>query len=143
MPKPKTKIQIVEKLDTERRRLEHNISLLTQEQMVQAGVVGDWSVKDVLAHLADWEAHMPVWIEAARTGDPVVEIETGIKWGQYDEFNQRIFQRHRAQSLEEVLKYFRDTHQEFMNMVEAMPDDELHTQGRYGFIGKGAVYNWL
>jgi hypothetical protein len=45
--------------------------------------------------------------------------------------------------LEEVQAYFHKIHQEFMQMVETMPEDELLERGRYPFIGKGAVYNWL
>lgn len=62
---------------------------------------------------------------------------------QLDEFNQRIYARHKDQSLEEVLRYFRATHRQFMSMVEAMPEEEMLERGRYRFIGKGAVANWL
>ncbi len=86
---------------------------------------------------------MPVWMEAARHGDPVSEIEPGLNWKQFDEFNQRIYARHCDQSLEEVLGYFHKTHEQFMAMVEAMPEDEMLARGRYKFIGTGAVYNWL
>ncbi len=51
--------------------------------------------------------------------------------------------RHCDQSLEDVLAYFRETHQAYMKMVESMPDDELLEPGRYAFIGKGMVYTWL
>jgi len=30
-----------------------------------------------------------------------------------------------------------------MAMVEAMPEDEMLTPGRYAFTGKGALYSWL
>jgi hypothetical protein len=143
MPPEKTKSNIIAGLNIERRRLEQNLATLTPEEMLLSGVVGDWSVKDVLAHLADWEAHMPVWIAAARSGDPVAEIESGLNWKQFDEFNQRIYLRHRDQPLIDVLAYFRGTHQEFMQMVQDMPEDEMLERGRYSFIGKGAVYDWL
>jgi hypothetical protein len=143
MLKPKTKSIIVTILQAERRRLEQNFESLTPEQMVETGVVGDWSIKDVLAHLADWEAHMPLWIGAAREGDPVAEIESGLNWKQFKAFNQRIYERHRDQSLSRVMDYFRETHREFMEMVETMPEEEMLAQGRYAFIGKGAVYDWL
>ena len=139
----KTKSLVLEMLASERRRLEQNLSGLTPVEMVLPGVVGSWSVKDVLAHLADWEAHMPVWIEAARAGDPVAEIEEGLKWGEFEAFNQRIYARHCNQTLEEVLAYFHEVHRQFMQMVEEMPEEEILQRGRYGFIGKGAVYNWL
>ena len=95
MPEPKTKTRIIQLLKTERTRLESNLATLTPAQMIQPGVVGEWSIKDVLAHLADWEAHMPEWVAAARKGDPVAEIEPGLNWTQFNEFNQRIFERHK------------------------------------------------
>lgn len=143
MTTPKTKNQIINNLQTERRRLEQNIAGLAPEQMVCPGVVEEWSIKDVLAHLADWEAHMPAWLGKARSGEPVDEIETGLNWKQFNEFNQRIYERHKDKTLREVMDYFHATHQKFMEMVEAMPEDEMLERGRYTFIGKGAVYNWL
>jgi hypothetical protein len=143
MPQTKTKAVIIEKFQAERRRLEQNLAGLTPDDLVMPGVVGEWSIKDVLAHLADWEAHMPVWLAAARLGDPVAEIETGLSWKQIDAFNQRIYLRHCDQLLEDVLFYFHDTHRQFMSMVEAMPEDEMLERGRYAFIGKATVYHWL
>jgi len=143
MPESKSKVQIINNLQTERRRLEQVLEELNPEDFLQPGVVGKWSIKDVLAHLADWEAHMPVWMDAARRGDPVKEIEPGLNWKQFDAFNQRIYERHCDQTLEDVLAYFHETHCQFMDMVEAMPEDEMLAPGRYAFIGKGTVYSWL
>ena len=143
MPKPKSKTVILELLQTERRRLEQNFNGLSQEEMKLPGVVGDWSIKDVLAHLADWEARMPVWIETARRGDPVKTPEPGLTWKQLDVLNQRIYETHRDQPLDDVLAYFSSTHRQLMALVEAMPEEEILTSGRYPFTGKGAVYNWL
>jgi hypothetical protein len=42
-----------------------------------------------------------------------------------------------------VLDYFRSTHRRFMDMVEAMPEDEMLAPGRYAFTGKNTVYGWL
>ena len=143
MPQPRSKAQIIKRLQIERQRLEQNLSSLSRDDMLQPGVVGESSVKDVLAHLADWEARMPVWIEAARSGHPVETPEPGLTWKQLDIVNRRIYEAHCDQSLEEVLEYFRATHKRFMDMVEAMPEDEILTCGRYAFIGGGAVYDWL
>jgi hypothetical protein len=58
---------------------------------------------------------------------------------QFDEFNQRNYERHHDQSLEDGLDYFHSTHKQFMKMVETMPEDEILTRGRYKFIGTGTV----
>jgi len=83
----------------------------------------------VITHLADWETHMPLWVGAACKGDPMAEIESGLNWMKFEEINQRIYQRHRNQSLYEVLVYSRDNHREFMDMVETTPEDELFERG--------------
>jgi hypothetical protein len=142
MPKPKTKAIIIERLHTERRRLENNLASFSQEELLVPGVVGEWSAKDVMAHLAEWESYMPVWIEAARQGKPVETPAPGLTWKQLDILNQRIYEAHRHQSLEEVLEYFHAAHSQFMAMVEAMPEEEMLTYGLYTFTG-GLVYNWL
>jgi hypothetical protein len=56
--------------------------------------------------------------------------------------NQRIYEAHRHQSLEDVLAYFHAAHSQFMAMVEAMPEEEMLTYGLYTFTD-GLVYNWL
>lgn len=143
MPQTKNKLEILKRLQTERKRLEQNLAALSPEDMLLPGVVGGWTVKDVLAHLADWQARMPVWLGAARRGEPDESPAPGLTWRQVDILNQRIYETHRDQPLDEVLTYFRATHQQFITMVESMPEDEIMTPGRYPFTGKNAVYNWL
>ncbi len=139
----KTKANMLKKLNTERRRLEQNLAELTAQEMLIPGVVGVWSVKDVLAHLADWEEHMLTWMAAARRGEAVETPEPGLTWKQLDIFNERVYQAHRNQPLEEVLAYFHDIHRQFMHLVDEMPEDEMLTPSRHAFTGKGAVYGWL
>jgi hypothetical protein len=50
-----TKEKIIERIHTERRRLEKNLAVLSDDDMVESGVIGEWSVKDIMAHLFDWE----------------------------------------------------------------------------------------
>jgi hypothetical protein len=111
--------------------------------MLRPDVVGPWSVKDILAHLADWQSRMPAWLAAARRGEAVETPAPGLTWQQLDILNQCIYEVHRNQSLDEVFAYFRTTYNHFMEMVEAMPEEEMMARGRYAFIGKGVVYNWL
>ncbi len=138
-----SKARILKRLQTEREKLEQTLSSLSPADMLQTGVVGEWTVKDVLAHLADWEAHMLVWIAAGRRGDSVEHPDPGLTWQELDLFNQRVYEAHRDQSLEQVLEYFRTSHNQLMKMVEAMPDEEMLTAGRYPFLGKDMVSDWL
>lgn len=143
MPEAKCKAEIVKRLQAERRRLEQNLAPLSREEMLLPGVVVTWSVKDILAHLADWQARMPAWVEAARRGEVVETPAPGLAWKQTHILNQRIYEAHRDKPLDEVFKYFRETFDHFMGMVELMPEEEIMARGHYAFTGKSAVYNWL
>jgi hypothetical protein len=111
--------------------------------MLLPGVVAAWSVKDILAHLADWQTRMPVWVAAARRGEAVETPAPGLTWKQRHILNQRIYENHCDQPLDEVLEYFRGTFDQFMRMVAEIPEEEIMTRGRYAFTGKGAMYSWL
>ena len=86
---------------------------------------------------------MLTWMAAARLGEVVETPEPGLTWKQLNIFNEKVYQAHRDQPLEEVLGYFHETHRQFMHMMDEMPEDEMLTPRRYAFTGKGAVYGWL
>ncbi len=143
MPKERSKAAIVARLHEERERLEETVASISPDVLREPGVVGEWSVKDVLAHLADWEEHMPAWLQAARRGDPVPGPEPDLTWRQLKEFNRRIFEAHRAQRLDEVNEYFQVAHVRFMEMVAALPEDEMLSRARYQLTAPKALYDWL
>lgn len=143
MPTEKSKKTILSRLQLERNKLIETLEGLSEEDFTRSGVVGIWSVKDVLAHLAHWETGMLNWMQTARQRQPVDGPEEGLTWRQMHEFNQRIYEAHRDESLPEVKQYFHDAHASFMKMVEEIPDDELLTRGYYAFTGKKSVYDWL
>jgi hypothetical protein len=143
MAKEKSKEEILRRLQNEREKLEQTLMTLSPQTINTKQVVGEWTIKDVLAHLADWEEHMLIWMQAGRSGDPVEHPDPGLTWKELKKFNQRVYERHCIQSLEEVMAYFHNVHKRFMTMVSDMPDEELFTPGKYSFLGKDTVYGWL
>jgi len=143
MDKPKSKAIVIKRLHAERRRLEANLARLSREEILKPNTVGKWSFKDVLAHLAHWESFLPDWIAASRCGENVEIPAPGLTWKDLDILNERIYEAHRDQSLEDVLEYFRATHARFMALAESLTDEEVLTPGYYAFTGGGALYDWL
>lgn len=52
------KSQLLERDSTGYEELARILASLNEAQMTIAGVHGDWSVKDILAHLAAWHEHL-------------------------------------------------------------------------------------
>ena len=143
MKKPKSKARVIERLHAERRRLEANLARLNREDIVRPDTMGEWSFKDVLAHLAHWEAFWPDWIAASRRGEEVETPAPGLTWKDLHIQNQRIYEEHCDQPLDDVLEYFRSTHTQFMALTESLTDEEVLTPGFYAFTGGGSLYDWL
>jgi hypothetical protein len=130
---------ILSRIRTKRRRLEQNLAEVPQGQMETPGVVGDWSVKDVVAHLVDWEERFLGWYKAGRRGEVPEVPAPGFSWKDLDLLNRQIYERHRGRSLAEVLEDFHASCARVLATVEAMSEDEILTAGRYGWLGENAL----
>ena len=62
--------QLLRKLDQAWVGLQESYAGLSDAQLTQPGVVGDWSVKDILAHVTWWEeealTHLPHILEGQK-----------------------------------------------------------------------------
>jgi hypothetical protein len=71
--------------------------------MEEPGIVGEWSVKDVLAHLYEWEQMVLRWLAAGKRGEtPEVPAE-GYKWNQLPALNEEIWLKYKDLPLDEIL----------------------------------------
>jgi hypothetical protein len=131
MPKATTKGQLIEDAQKERNALEKLLATLTPEQMTQVKAADDWSAKDVLAHLVEWEAMVMNWYAAGIKGKvPAVPSEE-FNWGQLPQLNHVIYLKHRDRSLEDIRKEFKTSYKKIMKVIESIPEKELFTRGQY------------
>jgi len=80
MPRPTTKNQLLETIEIERKALEKFLAELSPAQMIEPGVVGERSVKDVLAHLIEWEHMVLSWHVAGLQGKAPMTPAEGFNW---------------------------------------------------------------
>lgn len=139
MPRPTSKTDLLLAIEQERGALEALLETLTPEQMVEPGAVGDWSAKDVLAHLVEWEQMVLSWYRAGLRGEIPELPAPGYKWNQTPQLNQMIYEKHRDRLLSDVMEQFNDSHQEILGVIKALPDEELFTVGRYAWTQKNTM----
>ncbi len=122
---PVNKTQLMSHIRDEWNALDQLISRLTADQLNQRGS-GPWSIKDNLAHLASWEEFMVLHYLHKQPAYQAMQIEEDT-FKQLDEtnINKILFQRHRMRSPDEVLTFFRNTHQWVLDTLEKMPFSEL------------------
>jgi len=143
MPKPTTKEELLKDIQTQRASLEDFLASLTPEQMAQPEAVARWSVKDVLAHLAEWEQIFLGWYAAGLRGENPPLPAQGYTWGRLPALNLQIYQKHREKPLEEVMDYFHSSYRQVWETVLSISEDDLFTPGRYAWTGKNALAAYI
>jgi hypothetical protein len=136
MAKPATKAELLEEIESEHQKLEKSLSMLSDEQMVQPGACGQWSVKDILAHLFSWEQMFLGWYETGLRGGVPKTPAPDLNWGQLPILNQRIYEKHRDRSLADVRAEFGSSYQRIGEAIQGMSEEELYTPERYTWLGK-------
>lgn len=129
-----SKVELIGKILVERRRLEKNLAALTPEQMVVPGVVGEWSVKDIMAHLTAWEKLFLGWYDGGKRGEVPETPAPGYNWSNYSLLNERIYEENKHRSLEDVRKEFESHYQYTLERIRAIPEEEWFVKNLYEWM---------
>jgi hypothetical protein len=139
MSRPASKTELLAAIARERSELEALLGALTTEQMVEPDLMGQWSVKDVLAHLVEWEQMVLSWYRAGLRGEMPEMPAPGLKWNQTPQLNQMILEKHRDRPVDQVMERFGASHQEIVGVIHGISDQELFVPGRMAWTGKNTV----
>lgn len=108
----------VERVETSWAGLMAAIEGIADERMSEPGVAGDWSVKDVLAHVAYWEGRAIGSVERALTGEP----EPSISDASVETINHGVRAERADWTVEQTLGELHGTHERFMAALRQHPD---------------------
>jgi hypothetical protein len=138
-----TKEKIKERILTERRRLERNLALLSDDDMLEPSVIGEWSVKDILAHLFDWEQRFLGWYTAGLRGEVPETPAPGLEWNQLRILNQQVFEKHRDKKLKDVKEEFQSSFKKVLDTIDRISENDIFEIGRYKWTGKENIGGYI
>jgi hypothetical protein len=139
----KTKKELLESIQTTRELLDKKFSKLTPKQMVWPGSMDDWSVKDILAHLVDWEQRFIKWYKAGQKGEIPETPAPGFTWRELPNLNQEGFEQHKNETLETVLERYEKSYLEIFELVESMQEQEIFEAKYYPWTGDSSLLPWI
>jgi hypothetical protein len=139
MPRPTTKAQLLEAMQSEHAALDKVLAALTPEQMTSVSHATQWSIKDVLVHLTAWEQMCLGWYKAGRRGQTPHLPAEGFNWAQIPALNRQIYEAHRASPLAEVRQQYHASYQHMLKTVQAIREEELFTLRLYAWTNKNAL----
>lgn len=121
--------QLLERLDAAWLDFEQSYAGLSDKTMMIPGVTGQWSIRDIIAHVAWWE-------EEAIKSLPV--IRSGARWPRYsttyggvDAFNAMMPEKRQHLSMTEVKRQHDEVHARLMTYIREAPDELIRTETRF------------
>jgi len=140
---PKSKEDLMSLIEREWSALMDVVSQLSPEQMLTPDE-GSWSPKDNLAHLTVW---MNILLDYHMDGRPAHEVagvtpEQAAEWD-FNVMNAIFFERHRHQSLEQVLDELNQTYEKVHARLESMSFEDLMKPRRADDPEKRPILNWI
>ncbi len=122
-----------EKLRAAQAEWEALLEEVGPQRMQLRGVTGDWSVKDLTAHLTAWTARALAWLEAIPGGAwpqppvwPTNLDEDGI--------NAWIWAANRGRRVDDVLNESRRVFDQLVKGIEALSEQDLGQSGRFEWL---------
>lgn len=137
-----TKAQFLAQLKADRADFEMALRDLYDEQMTAPGVEGNWSVKDVLAHITFWEVQALSWLQAGLSGRaPGPGLETTPD--ETNRLNLQNYHENKDRPLYDVIDEFHATFLRILALVEALPDDQLLVPAHFAWAGGKSLADHL
>ncbi len=124
-----TKEELVRKVEKAWDDFQASFAGLGEAQMTEPGVTGEWSVKEILAHVTTWEQEalksLPVILEGGRLP------RYSVLYGGIDAFNALTTEQKRKLSLDEVLAEMEETHRQLIALIQQAPETEVARETRF------------
>jgi hypothetical protein len=130
-------------------RAEHDSLCALLHQIPKArwrehGVWGDdWTVCDLVAHLAEWQRMFLAWHEAGLKGTAPQMPAPGYKWSEMPRLNRAIWRKHRSRAPAAVRADFDQGYRRILRVGEGLLPAQLLVPGHFPWTGRHGLVTYL
>jgi hypothetical protein len=135
--------QLLAEMNSGYTALETVLALLDQQQMTTPGVNGDWTIKDILAHLAAWQNYLVIQLQAAARNEvPAIQGILGDEdeGSAIDRLNAGFYEENKSRPLDDVMADLRTTYRQIEDGVQALNGEDLFEPKRFAWMKGNALW---
>lgn len=121
--------EIHDELDRQRERLLLALEPLPDEALTAPGVMDDWSVADILAHLVAWESELVTCLMHINQGKRPTQMLAAI--ADVDGYNARRFQENQGRPLDAIFDDLQGVRLQLEQWLEEFSERDLNDLQRY------------
>ena len=122
------KYQMFQKLEQAWTALKESYAGLSDAQLTEPGAIGEWSVKDILAHVTIWEEEALKYLPLILAGGRPPRY---VQSGGIDAFNAQKAEQKRHMALSEVLRQLEETHRRLIDYLQSVPEEHFTRETRF------------
>lgn len=121
--------QLLRRLDEAWLAFKGSYAGLAEAELLEPGVTGAWSIRDIIAHVTTWEEealkHLPSILAGRRPP------RYSATYGGIDAFNALMTKQKEGLTLPEVLRQLDDVHQRVLDAIGRAPEEQLVRETRF------------
>lgn len=95
---------------------------IPEERMGERGAAGDWSVKDLLGHIAYWESRAVAHLNSQVSNEPQQDVYGDVD---FEAINQEQHALRESQALSDARAEMVQTHEQLVALLDRLPDVSL------------------
>lgn len=130
--------ETIDRYKEEHERLKKLVSSLPEEQILKPKTLDEWSIKDIIAHLAAWNWEAIDEVNRVLRNEATWPARYEDKAGE-DEFNRKEVEKRRDKSWKEVLQDWDDSFWAQIKRMEQISEDEWKHQSDNQTWSDGAL----
>jgi len=120
---------LLKRLDQTWAAFKESYAGMSDAELLETGVTGAWSIKDIIAHVTWWEeealTHLPLILSGGRPP------RYSVTYGGINAFNAKMTALRKDLSLAEVLKQRDDVHHRLIALIRSAPETQLTGETRF------------
>lgn len=135
------KEELLEELKESREKTLGLLDDLPDEALEEPGVLGNWSIKDILAHLTSWEAELIKLLWQASQGQKPSSAHFSGRT--VDQLNAQWFKENKNRPLERVLADFTAVRKQTLRRLENFSNKDLNNPDRFLWLKGKPLWEWV
>lgn len=117
--------ELLDQILAERKLFEETLARVDQTEYLKAIFDGNWSIKDVLAHIVAWEQRMISWVgQAARGVLPNIPLDDDT----INALNDQSYHQDKDLPLAQVIQAYERSYKQALTFAENTPEEVLFTK---------------
>jgi len=126
-----TKDELIQKIESEWDNLQAALDGLTEEQMHQPGVVGEWTIKDILAHITAWQTRLITALFKVEKGFTPDTTEGGKT---VDQMNEKFYREMKDRPFDQVWDDLDSSYHQLLSRLDGWKEKDLFDSKRFKWM---------